>query len=141
MKVDKTTMAASLEARVPFLDLEVVAWALRLPDAAKLAGGRTKAVVKQAAAALLPRALVERPKQAFHTPTALWFREPAGRQLLGDVLLGGAARGRGLFKLDEVERLMARHQAGEDLDPALWSLAMLELWLQAYMDRVPAATP
>jgi asparagine synthase (glutamine-hydrolysing) len=139
MKVDKMTMAASLEARVPFLDNEVVDWARGLPAHAKLQGGEGKAVVKQGALQLLPREVVYRPKQAFHTPTATWFRETKGRELLGDVLLGDRARGRGFFEAREVERLMREHQAGIDHDQALWNLLVLELWLQAYVDKVPTS--
>lgn len=139
MKVDKMTMAASLEARVPFLDNEVVDWARALPAGAKIADGEGKALVKHAALALLPREVVYRPKQAFHTPTATWFREPGGRALLGDVLLGDRARARGFFDPLEVERLIQAHQAGDDQDQALWNLLVLELWLQAYLDRVPTS--
>lgn len=141
MKVDKTTMAASLEARVPFLDHEVVDWSLRLPDHDKLRAETTKHVVKQAALSMLPAEVVHRPKQGFITPTALWFRTSAGQALLGDVLLGERARGRGLFAMGEVESLLRRHQAGEDLDQALWNLVILELWQQAYIDRVPSPGP
>lgn len=137
MKCDKMTMAASLEARVPFLDHEVVDWALALPAGAKQQGGEGKAVVKQAALALLPREVVYRRKQAFHTPTATWFREPKGRNLLGDALLGETARARGLFEPEAVERLMREHQAGADRDQALWNLLVLELWFRAYLDRSP----
>lgn len=138
MKVDKMTMAASLEARVPFLDNEVIDWARALPAEAKLAGGEGKALVKRAALELLPREVVYRPKQAFHTPTATWFREARGRELLGDVLLGDRAKARGYFDPLEVERLIQAHQAGETHDQALWNLLVLELWMQAYIDRVPA---
>lgn len=137
MKVDKMTMAASLEARVPFLDQELVDWALTLPADARLAGGVGKRAVRLAAERLLPAAIRARPKQAFHTPTAAWLREPLGRDLLGDVLLGSAARARGLWRLDAVEALMGRHAQGEDHDQALWSLLVLELWCQAYLDRAP----
>jgi asparagine synthase (glutamine-hydrolysing) len=132
------TMAASLEARVPFLDHEVVDWSLALPSEAKLAGSEGKHVVKLAAERLLPAAIVHRPKQAFHTPTAIWFREPKGRDMLGDVLLGDRARRRGLFDPRAVESLIAAHQAGENLEQGLWNMLLLELWCQAYLDRTPA---
>jgi asparagine synthase (glutamine-hydrolysing) len=129
MKVDKTTMAASLEARVPFLDHDVVDWALGLPDDAKLRGETTKYVVKRAAERILPPAVIHRPKQGFHTPTATWFRAKRGQDLLKDVLLGSQ---RGLFNPQEVEALIRRHANGEDLDQGLWNLLILELWLRAY---------
>lgn len=138
MKVDKMTMAASIEARVPFLDHDLVDWALALPDQAKLKGTETKWLLKQAASARLPAAVIHRKKQAFHTPTALWFREPKGRAWLQDVLLGDAARQRGLLVPAEVERLILEHQRGRDCDQALWNLLILELWFQHYLDRVPA---
>jgi asparagine synthase (glutamine-hydrolysing) len=129
MKVDKTTMAASLEARVPFLDHDVVAWSLGLPDRDKLRGETTKYVVKRAAERILPPEVIHRPKQGFHTPTATWFRAPKGQELLKDVLLGST---RGLFAPKEVEALIRRHADGEDLDQGLWNLLILELWLRAY---------
>jgi asparagine synthase (glutamine-hydrolysing) len=132
MKVDKTTMAASLEARVPFLDHEVVDWALGLPDRDKLRGETTKYVVKRAAERILPAAVIHRPKQGFHTPTATWFRAKRGQDLLQDVLLGQTARERGLFNPVEVEALIRRHAQGEDHDQGLWNLVILELWLRAY---------
>ncbi|MFP5504257.1 MAG: asparagine synthase (glutamine-hydrolyzing) [Candidatus Sericytochromatia bacterium] len=140
MKVDKTTMAASLEARVPFLDHDVVDWALALPASEKLQGGVSKAVVKRAAAGRLPDEVVHRPKQAFHTPTALWFREPAGKALLTDVLLGDRARGRGLVDPSRVEGLIRAHLDGHDRDQALWNLLVLELWLSRYLDA-PVSAP
>jgi asparagine synthase (glutamine-hydrolysing) len=123
---------------VPFLDNEVVDWARALPASAKIEGQEGKALVKHAALKLLPHDVVYRPKQAFHTPTATWFREPSGRALLGDVLLGDRARARGYFDPLEVERLIQAHQAGTDQDQALWNLLVLELWLRAYVDAVPA---
>jgi asparagine synthase (glutamine-hydrolysing) len=83
--------------------------------------------------------VVYRRKQAFHTPTATWFREPKGRNLLGDALLGETARARGLFEPEAVERLMREHQGGADRDQALWNLLVLELWFRAYLDRSPVA--
>ena len=86
---------------------------------------------------VLPAELIHRPKQAFHTPTAGWFRSARGRAMLGDLLLG---HDRGLLARAEVERLFQAHQRGEDHDQALWNLAILELWLRAYVDQPPVAS-
>jgi len=138
-KVDIATMANSLESRSPLLDHQVVEFALGLPAAARLTGNRTKAFLKDAMRERLPTEILERPKRGFAVPLDPWFRGPL-RALLRDTLASDAARARGLFRTEAVERLIASHESGrENHGNRLWSLLMLELWFRAWID--PAEPP
>lgn len=138
-KVDIATMANSLEARSPLLDHEVVEFALGLPAEKRLANGRTKAFLKDAMRDRLPDEIVDRPKRGFAVPLDAWFRGPL-RTMMRDTLGSGATRARGLFRPDEVERLMSSHESGvENHGNRLWSLLMLELWFRTWID--PAEPP
>ncbi len=137
VKVDIATMAHGLEARSPFLDHELMAFAATLPVDLKLRGGTQKYLLKQLARTLLPAPLIDRPKQGFGVPIDVWFRREL-RDLAHDVLLGSAARARGYFRHDVVERLLAEHVAGTRAWHAqLWNLLMFELWHQTFIDRRP----
>ncbi|MDX6398335.1 MAG: hypothetical protein QOJ43_1743, partial [Gaiellaceae bacterium] len=133
-KVDIASMAHSLELRAPFLDHEVLALGLGLPDSLKLQGSRGKVALRRAFAPDLPPEILERGKRGFGVPVARWFRGEL-RDLAGDLLLGGPSSDRGLFRRDEVERLLVDHAAGRsDHGARLWSLVMLELWQRRYVD-------
>jgi asparagine synthase (glutamine-hydrolysing) len=138
-KVDRTTMSAGLEARVPFLDRRMVEWCLRLPGAHKVAGGRGKRVLRRALEAALPAAAA-RPKHGFDVPLGPWLRA-RGREWLGDALSPSAVRRRGLVRPEIVERILRTHLAGDrDHSRKLLTLAVLEMWL-ADRERAPAARP
>ncbi len=127
-KVDRASMANSLEVRAPFLDHDVVAWGLSLPAGLKLRGGEGKRLLKRALEPLLPREVLYRPKQGFATSPAATFRREAGRlraRLLGETM--GAC---GLFALPALARLIDEHEAGS-LDHAapLWLLLVFEGFL------------
>src|SRR5439155_15533118 len=94
MKMDKMSMAASIEARVPLLDHPLVEWAARLPDRFKVRGLDGKVLLKRLARRRLPREIVDRPKVGFTVPLAPWFRGPL-RELLCDTLLSPTCIGRG----------------------------------------------
>jgi asparagine synthase (glutamine-hydrolysing) len=139
VKVDVATMAHGLEARSPFLDHDLMAFAATLPVNLKLRGRTQKYLLRQLARTLLPASLSDRPKQGFGVPIDAWFRREL-RELAHDVLLGTACRQRGYFRHDQVERMLAEHVAGSGVWHAqLWNLLMLELWHQAFVDRRPAA--
>src|SRR5690606_12633439 len=131
-RVDYMTMAWGLEARVPFLDHELVELAARIPAAHKLRDGG-KGVLKTVARRLLPHEVIDRKKGYFPVP-ALKYLEGPYLALVRDALSSGAARERGLFRQDYLDRLLA--------DPAghitplqgseLWQVGLLELWLQAH---------
>ena len=129
-KVDRASMANSLEVRSPFLDHDFYAFGLSLPPSLKLAGGTGKHVLKRALSSLLPRELLYRPKQGFATSPAATFRAQAER--LRSRLLGEAMAGSGLFALPALARLIDEHAAGAfDHGAALWLLLVFEGFLAA----------
>jgi len=133
-KADIASMAVSLELRSPLLDHEVVELALGLPDSLKARGARGKLALRRAFAADLPPEILSRGKKGFGVPVTRWFREEL-RDLAGDTLLGARARARGLFRPEAVESLLADHAAGRaDHGHRLWSLLMLELWLELHVE-------
>jgi asparagine synthase (glutamine-hydrolysing) len=130
VKTDRCTMANSLEARSPFLDRALVEYVAALPDAFKLDGRRTKAILRDAFADLLPPAIERRGKMGFGVPLGAWFRGSL-RDYMRDLLLAPGARYRDMLSGDFVERLVERHLAREaNLGPQLWSLICFERWLQ-----------
>jgi asparagine synthase (glutamine-hydrolysing) len=139
MKMDKMSMAASIEARVPLLDHPFVEWAARLPERFKVQGRDGKVLLKRLARKLLPREVVDRPKVGFTVPLSPWFRGPL-RELLADTLLSPACLGRGYYDPAVLRGYVADHLDGRrDRSRELWTLLTLELWHQAYIDRAPRA--
>jgi asparagine synthase (glutamine-hydrolysing) len=137
VKVDIASMAHSLECRGPFLDHRVVELALAMPLRRKLRlrGGRSKVVLKQAFADLIPPAILTRPKMGFGVPLDRWFRGELKNELRA-VLLDPVALGRGLFRPEAVAQLIDEHvDSRRDHAYKLWSLLMLELWFRRYIDR------
>ncbi|MCM2258713.1 MAG: asparagine synthase C-terminal domain-containing protein, partial [Vicinamibacteria bacterium] len=133
VKVDRTTMAAGLEARVPFLDRAFVSWALAQPARYKLAGGTGKRVLRLALERRLPAA-ARRPKHGFDVPLGPWLRGPL-RERVADTLAADRVKRRGLLAPAAVERLVAAHLAGSgDHSRQLLSLLALELWLGRHVD-------
>jgi asparagine synthase (glutamine-hydrolysing) len=130
VKVDRCTMANSLEARSPFLDREVVEYAATLPDRFKLSGRRTKVVLRDAFADLVPPGIAERRKMGFGVPLGAWFRGEL-RDGMRDLLLAPGARYREMLSCTYVEALVRRHLSGEaNLGQQLWTLVCFERWLQ-----------
>jgi asparagine synthase (glutamine-hydrolysing) len=134
-KVDLASMAHSLECRGPFLDHRVVELALAMPIGRKLRlrGGRSKVVLKEAFADLIPPAIRTRPKMGFGVPIDRWFRD-AWKDEVRAVLLDPRSLGRGMFRPEAVERLVVEHQEGRrDHAYRLWALLMLELWFRRHL--------
>ena len=131
-RVDNMTMAWGLEARVPFLDHELVELAARIPAELKVREGG-KYVLKEAARSVVPSEVIDRPKGYFPVPALKYIRGPF-LQFARDVLNEPAARKRGLFNGDYVERLLANPE--RELTPKghskLWQIVLLESWLQAH---------
>jgi asparagine synthase (glutamine-hydrolysing) len=131
-RVDNMTMAWGLEARVPFLDYELVELAARIPPEHKLAQGG-KEVLKDAARRLLPREVIDRKKGYFPVP-ALKYIDGPYMELARDALSSAAARQRGLFRQTYLDQLFANPK--EHITPLrgseLWQVALLELWLQTH---------
>lgn len=137
---DKTSMAASLEARVPLLDHHLVEFAAGLPARFKLKGTRRKHLLKAAAADLLPAPILSRAKKGFPVPIGEWLRGDA-RDFCRDLLAPDVVRRRGLLDADAVARLLDQHESlAADHSPVLWALISLELWQRSYVDApAPAA--
>ena len=128
VKVDRASMANSLEVRSPFLDHELVAWGLSLPAALKLGGGEGKRVLKRALEPYLPREVLYRPKQGFAASLAGVFRRGAER--VRPRLLGATMADSGLFDLAAISRLLDEHESGRlDHSAALWLLLVFEGFL------------
>jgi len=134
VKVDIATMAVSLEARSPFLDHHVIEFAASLPEKFKLRGLTTKYLLKRVLQKLLPAENLERRKMGFGVPIGHWFRGEM-QSFLRETLLSEKALGRALFKPEEVKRLVELHTRGErDYAHQLWTLLMLELWFDRFVD-------
>jgi asparagine synthase (glutamine-hydrolysing) len=134
VKVDIASMAVSLEARSPFLDHHVIEFAASLPERLKLRGLTTKYLLKRVLKKLVPVENLNRPKMGFGVPIGHWFRGRM-KKFLGETLLGEKALKRGLFKGEEVKRMFELHARGErDYSHQLWTLLMLELWFQRFID-------
>ncbi len=134
VKVDIATMANSLEARSPFLDHHVIEFAASLPEKYKLRGLTTKYLLKQMLRKLLPAENLDRRKMGFGVPISHWFRGKL-QPFLRETLLAESSLRRGLFRPEAVKRLVELHTGGErDYSPQLWTLLMLELWFQRFID-------
>ncbi len=140
VKADRCTMANSLEARSPFLDRELIEYVAALPDDLKLRGRRTKVILREAFADLLPPAIQRRGKMGFGVPLGTWFRGDL-KDYMRDLLLAPDARYRDTLSAPFVERLVSRHLSGEaNYGGQLWSLLCFEEWLRllpAWTRRAP----
>ena len=134
VKVDIATMAVSLEARSPFLDHHVMEFAASLPEKLKLRGLTTKYLLKRMLRKLLPAENLDRRKMGFGVPIGHWFRGTL-QPFLRETLLSERALSRGLFKPEATKQLVELHTRGErDYAHQLWTLLMLELWFQRFID-------
>jgi len=134
VKVDIATMAVSLEARSPFLDHHVIEFAASLPQNLKLRRLTSKYLLKKVLRKLLPSENLKRRKMGFGVPVGHWFRGKM-QPFLREVLLSEKALRRGLFQPDEVRQLIELHVRGErDYSQQLWTLLMLELWFNRFID-------
>lgn len=136
VKVDRCSMMHSLEVRAPFLDKDVATFAARLPVELRLNGFKRKYLLKKACADLLPREILTRNKRGFQIPVAAWLRgklRPLVEELLGEAHL----KNQGLFNPATVRALVDSHMSAQaDLRKPLWTLLVLQLWLQAHKPRL-----
>lgn len=127
-KVDRATMAVSLEGRCPILDHRVVEFALRLPREFKISGTRTKIILKDVLARHLPRSLFERPKQGFESPIAVWLRGPL-KEWAEALLDPVAMRADGLLDPKPIRQKWNEHQSGRrNWQYGLWNVLMFQEW-------------
>lgn len=139
-KVDRASMAHSLEVRVPLLDHRLVEWASSLPPGLKLRGSTGKYILKKTLEADLPHDVLYRTKMGFNVPLAAWLRGPLA-QRARDALLTGAIAECGYFEPAVLDRLVRQHAAGRrDHSATLWSLLMLDAFLRR-MQQPAAAAP
>jgi len=138
-KVDRMSMAVSLEAREPLLDHKLLEFAARVPSSLKLKNGRSKYLLRRVLDRRVPREIIDRPKRGFAAPIGEWLRGPLAG-LASELLLDGRLRDRGMFEPREVARLWDEHRTGRADHPhRLWQLVMLELWFRQFADQAPAA--
>ncbi len=132
-KVDRASMACSLEVRAPFLDAELVDSIQAMPAVFKYARGQTKRLLKHAARGRLPSTILDRPKKGFGIPVARWLRGPLAPLL--DSLLGhDRLKSQGLFDPIEVARRVKEHRDGVcDHRKPLWTLLMFQLWYDRWL--------
>ncbi len=135
VKVDIASMANSLEARSPFLDHELIEFAASLPPALKIRRTETKSLLKKVAARLVPGDVVYRRKMGFGVPIGKWFRGEM-KDFLRGRLLSDRSLGRGIVRSEEVMRYVQEHVDGrKDHAFKLWTLLMLELWFERFIDN------
>ncbi len=133
VKLDRATMAASLEGRVPFLDHELVEFAAGLPSDLKLKGTEVKRVLKAAATGKLPELVIKRPKKGFGLPVGDWFLGVL-RPLLERYLSREAIEKGGIFRGDAVAGMLQRHFEGKvDYRKELWTLLVFQMWAERYL--------
>ncbi len=133
-KVDRASMAHSLEVREPLMDHELVEWVATLPSALKLQGSNGKMFFKKSMEPLLPDDVLYRPKMGFSVPLARWFRGPL-KQRVRDAVLGERLLGTGWFERRYLEHLVSAHQSGaSDYSAPLWTLLMFEAFLRNVVD-------
>jgi asparagine synthase (glutamine-hydrolysing) len=135
-KVDRMSMAHSLEAREPLLDHRLVEFAATIPPEMMLRGGRTKWIFKEAMRGILPDDIIDRRKHGFAIPLGRWFRGELGG-FVRDLLLTRRSRERGIFEPAAIESLVRSHEQGRPLDLQVWTLLSFELWCRAFVDARP----
>jgi asparagine synthase (glutamine-hydrolysing) len=141
-KVDRMSMAHSLEARVPLLDHSFVEFAATIPADWKWHQGRTKHIFIKSLRGLLPDEILDRSKKGFGVPLNRWFRGPL-RPLVRELLLSDSCRKRGIFNEAYLNRLITRQEQGRSLDFHMWTLMSFELWCRTFLDRkhTPTVSP
>jgi asparagine synthase (glutamine-hydrolysing) len=134
MRVDKITMATSVETRVPFLDHKLVEYTMSLPRGMKVKGASGKHILKRALEEVLPRELLNRPKRGFGAPIKEWLRE-GSTDLLDAHVLNSPMRRREFFDYDYVARLVDEHRRGaRDWSFHLWTLLNLSAWYERWIE-------
>lgn len=132
---DRMTMAASLEARMPFLDQELVAYVSSLPDRFRVRGTKTKWILREALKELLPRDILNRPKVGFRVPVNEWFRGSM-RGYLYDHLTSSESLTRDLYNRVRLDAVLEEHVSGrQNHEKLLWTLLNLELWHREFIRR------
>ena len=131
---DKTSMAANLEVRVPFLNHELVSLSERIPAELKIKGLKRKYILKKAAESLLPKEVIWRKKAGFGAPIRSWLRTSL-KPMIDDLLSEETIKRRGLFDFEEVRRVIELNQSGkEDFNLQVFQLLNFEIWMREFLD-------
>jgi asparagine synthase (glutamine-hydrolysing) len=135
VKVDRMSMAHSVELRSPFLDHKLIEATIHLPDKDRMLWyGPGKRILRRLYGDMLPKELLKKPKAGFSVPVHTWLRGPL-LELLRDILLDSHSQQRGIFQTDVLAQLIDSHvRQQENLGHALWSIMMFELWLRKFVD-------
>lgn len=134
LKVDKMTMAHSLEARVPYLDHEYVEFALSIPAYLKFKGDNTKYLFRQAARKIVPERIIQRRQHGFNVPLNMWFNGEL-RDFIWDILTDARTKTRGYFNNEYIYNMLDTHfNRGGNFTRQIWGILMLELWHRIYID-------
>lgn len=143
-KVDKMSMANSLEVRVPFLDHKVVEFAFTIPSELKLSGGATKYILKKMMESFLPMNILERKKHGFMAPVGHWLRNEL-KEYAEDILFDRKTMQRGYFNSANIEKVWKEHLMGKrwsiDISMHIWSLLVFELWHRRFVDKGAGQAP
>ena len=140
-KVDRMSMAVSLEARTPLLDHKLIDYVMTIPAHLKMKGQETKHIFKRAIENLVPREILHREKQGFGVPMALWINEQL-RDRTRETLLEARTLQRGYFDERYIRVLLDEHERGRrNHSWSLWALFMLELWHRTFIDQSPRIHP
>jgi asparagine synthase (glutamine-hydrolysing) len=136
-KVDRMSMATSLEARVPMLDHVFLEWVTALTPKWKMRNGSQKIILKKLAERVgVPREVLHRPKQGFTLPLGHWMRGEL-KNLIQETLLDSQTRNRGYFNANGIQRMLDEHfQGRRDHSPRLWRLLMFELWHRNFLEKI-----
>jgi asparagine synthase (glutamine-hydrolysing) len=135
---DRMSMAVSLESRLPMLDYRIAELAFRMPPLYKYRDGKAKSVLLAAARSFLPESVLQRKdKMGFPVPFVEWARGPL-HEFVREILLGSAARSRGIYRPDGIARLL---ESERPFGRELWGLLCLETWFQTFIDGRPMAAP
>jgi len=132
-KVDRMTMAFGLEARVPFLDHRLVEWAFSLPDDVKVVPGEGKRLIRRSLKTKIPEEVLTRPKHGFNLPMREWLRGRP-REMAAELLRAPQVESRGIFRPEEVQRILREHDEGVDRSNQIFVLLLTELWFREYVD-------
>jgi asparagine synthase (glutamine-hydrolysing) len=136
-KVDRASMATSLEVRVPFLNRQVVDFASAVPLELKQRRLKGKFLLRRAMAGMLPPAILKRPKQGFAMPVAYWLGSEL-KELVSDMLSAERIRRQGLFDSAYVDALLHDHFTRQrDNRKQLWTLLVFQLWYARYVEETP----
>ena len=134
-KVDSATMGVSVEARSPFLDIDLMELAMRIPADARFRGARPKSLLRRLALrSSVPAQCIQRRKQGFLAPIGQWLRKD-WNDLINDFVLGPQVEQRGWFQREALERVVREHRSGVDHAYLLWALLVLELWIRLTLEK------